>query len=198
MHMLSYAELESLNPQRNPGVNTERTEHAASHEHGGDWLSKRRGREKEFLSRKWSTDVARGQDSLRAPDKGMQLRWRVMHSFYCTVPAWHLMQQWVPLGCRYCPSWHRTCLFSLLKMLKGYLPSKVTRRSCSIYGTGAIPSDSSISTQTNVRITCKQGKGEKQRKTLENLPSPGRLHSWLQQSTVLEGVMPVTSIINTS
>lgn len=72
------------------------------------------------------------------------------------------MQQWVSLGCRYCPSWHCTCLFSLLKELEGSLPSKATRWTCSVYGTAAISTDSFVNTQTNIRITCKyRGRGNK-------------------------------------
>lgn len=78
------------------------------------------------------------------------------------------MQQWVSLGCRYCPSWHCTCLFSLLKGLERSLPSKATRWICSIYGTGAISTDSFVNTQTNVRITCKyRGRGKRDGKNGE-------------------------------
>lgn len=93
------------------------------------------------------------------------------------------MQQWVPLGCRYCPSWHCTCLFSLLKGLEGSVPSKGTWWTCSIYGTGAISTDSFVNKQTNVRITCKyRGRGKERRRETrwENIISPCRLHSWLQ------------------
>lgn len=101
-------------------------------------------------------------ESLREQDSGMPLRQRslLMYLFYSNVPAWHLMQQWVSLGCRYCPSWQCTCLFSLLKGWKGSLLSKAIRRACTVYGTGAISTDSSINIQTNVKITCKyRGRG---------------------------------------
>lgn len=76
------------------------------------------------------------------------------------------MQQWVPLGCRYCPRRHCTCFFSFLRGLEGSLPFKATWGTCRVYGTGVISTDSFVNTQTNVRITCKyrgRGRGGRER-----------------------------------